>query len=133
MTPAEARATLTLHARRSDGTCTCGARSPCPAYVFAARYNAVHTLISRTPGATMDYADVRLPHMPVPPSWECNRCPDGTAWPCDISKAQLLAEYAEDTERLRRYLCHYLTKARDQVPLPGEQVHDRFLGWLPFP
>ena len=68
-------------------------------------------------------------HEPQVSSWTCLGC--GTAWPCAIRRAELLAEYAESPVSLAMMLGAALVRATGDLPYaPAGELHSRFVGWI---
>ncbi|MFI7575062.1 hypothetical protein [Micromonospora sp. NPDC049497] len=71
-------------------------------------------------------------HIPLTPDWTCGRC--GEDWPCPPKRSQLLHEYGVDRAMLTVYLGSCLAAATEDLKgLPGTNLQDRFIGWLPRP
>jgi hypothetical protein len=68
-------------------------------------------------------------HLPMQPSWRCTAC-DAT-WPCPAARAQLRAEFADETVSLAMYLGRcMIDAAADRPDLAPGDLHRRFLAWI---
>lgn len=64
------------------------------------------------------------------PAWTCTRC--GEPWPCPVRRQQLIASYAGDTVSLRILQRQQLVHAASELLyISIEDLHERFIGWIP--
>ena len=72
------------------------------------------------------YATVLAPpHEPARPSWLC--LGDGTAWPCDVARAQLAARHRGALATVLG--AQLVLAARDTPTAHPAELHERFVAW----
>jgi hypothetical protein len=75
-------------------------------------------------------------HIPLCPSSQRGEC-QGTAWPCDAAKIDLIAGYHGMRISLSRYLAGLYIEAMNDIYVRGadpstpdpRQLYERFVGW----
>ncbi|MEU8264504.1 hypothetical protein AB0C02_28260 [Micromonospora sp. NPDC048999] len=69
-------------------------------------------------------------HVPAQPSWLCQDCPNGVAWPCSPARTRLAEAYGQDRSGLARYVGNLLfAAAADLLTTPRAELHERFVSW----
>lgn len=69
-------------------------------------------------------------HVPAQPSWLCQDCPDGAAWPCSPARIRLAEAHGRDRVGLSMFVGGLLfAAAGDLSTTPAAELHERFVSW----
>lgn len=68
-------------------------------------------------------------HTPAHRTWDCTECRQ--PWPCADRRARFLDDYQGQLRQLRAVLALFFIDATEDLTEPVEQLHERFVGWVP--
>jgi hypothetical protein len=68
-------------------------------------------------------------HVPTRPTWLCRCC--GAEWPCEVAKARLRREYAENPVSVALYVSSQYAAASVDLPtMPAGMLYARMFSWI---